>query len=352
MNLKSGWLRRGIYTLCALLIGLAGTGQARADSHAYIRNDRLQGVPAATVVVSSTSVVFGPGGGFSAIAILVKDEVVPVTGISVDHQFWQVNTRFGMGFVPASDVTVSNSGGVPVVPTNPIGTVTRSIGVVRAGPSIFTRRLATLNGSDQFFILGNTPDGSWLHISIRLGIGWIATFATDQNSQIAQTSALASVTTGPRATVVTGQLNLRAGPGLQFVSRGMLPGGSTVAILGRSEDGMWLYVTTPIGQGWISSGMVITLDYSPAKTPVTAPQSQTSDQSTGRVLTGTLHLRTGPNKAFDAIGVLDANAQLTILGQSADGMWWYVNSPLGKGWVSKLYVLITGKIPNVPVVNP
>jgi hypothetical protein len=40
---------------------------------------------------------------------------------------------------------------------------------------------------------------------------------------------------------------------------------------------------------------------------------------------------------------------MPIVGQSQDRGWWLVESPYGDGWVSKLYVLVSGDASGVPV---
>jgi hypothetical protein len=42
---------------------------------------------------------------------------------------------------------------------------------------------------------------------------------------------------------------------------------------------------------------------------------------------------------------------MPIIGQSPDRGWWYVESPYGNGYVSKLYVIAEGNTSGVPIVQ-
>jgi hypothetical protein len=60
---------------------------------------------------------------------------------------------------------------------------------------------------------------------------------------------------GPSARARTlASVNLREGPGIHYRVVGGLPAGTEVTVVGRSEDGSWLFVKTKSGNAWMTGG--------------------------------------------------------------------------------------------------
>ena len=58
------------------------------------------------------------------------------------------------------------------------------------------------------------------------------------------------------ASVATGALNVRTGPGLKYTSMRTLPYGFGVQMIGRNESTTWIMIEFTDGtRGWISAGM-------------------------------------------------------------------------------------------------
>jgi hypothetical protein len=70
----------------------------------------------------------------------------------------------------------------------------------------------------------------------------------------------AADTGGPlTATVNTGHLNFRTGPGVTYSIITSYPRGTMVTLMGRNSAGNWVYVTAPSGQaGWMHAGYLAT----------------------------------------------------------------------------------------------
>src|SRR5689334_1240488 len=75
----------------------------------------------------------GPSRGFWVLGTATNADALPVTGQSADHQFWQVSTRFGLGWLWFLDVNVTNGNAVPVADTSNVGFITAGIVAVRGG---------------------------------------------------------------------------------------------------------------------------------------------------------------------------------------------------------------------------
>ena len=65
---------------------------------------------------------------------------------------------------------------------------------------------------------------------------------------------------GEPAVTATANLNVRAGPGTEYVSYGLLQPGQSAQVVGVSDDGSWYAINCPQctdGVGWVSADYVI-----------------------------------------------------------------------------------------------
>jgi len=88
------------------------------------------------------------------------------------------------------------------------------------------------------------------------------------------------------------------------------------------------------------------IEHSPTRPPATAPATL-QHQVTG-MATDILNIRAGPGLSYAVKGQLQQGDQITILGKSADGIWWQCD----RGWVSSTYIQVTGDVSAVPVSTP
>ncbi|MCB9459827.1 MAG: SH3 domain-containing protein [Anaerolineaceae bacterium] len=65
------------------------------------------------------------------------------------------------------------------------------------------------------------------------------------------------VVTGNRVVVNTGYLNVRSGPSAGFGVVATVPGGTELAVVGRTADGVWFYVEGGFGRGWLNNQFVL-----------------------------------------------------------------------------------------------
>jgi N-acetylmuramoyl-L-alanine amidase len=143
-------------------------------------------------------------------------------------------------------------------------------------------------------------------------------------------SAIASGT----ITIAVEELNVREGPGLSYKVLKKVQKGENFPLV--KSDGDWYQVDLGSGKkGWIANWLV------------TKKESVISGSGNGIVSTNSLRVRTGPGTSFEVAGSLHKNDKVEILNQ--DGDWLEVNTPIGKGWVSKEYIQTkseksTGKI--------
>ena len=82
---------------------------------------------------------------------------------------------------------------------------------------------------------------------------------------------------------------------------------------------------------------------SPSATVSSVPQKQVS-----AVTTDVLNIRAGPGIDYAVKGQLKQGDTITIIGKSADGLWWQYSG----GWVSATYIKADGDTSAVPVNTP
>ncbi len=103
-----------------------------------------------------------------------------------------------------------------------------------------------------------------------------------------------------------------------------------------------------------TSGLLPTLDVAtstrPDNTPV-APATvapTAAPQAVTAVSTDVLNVRAGPGLNYAVKSQLKDGDTITIIGKSADGLWWQFSG----GWVSGTYVKVNGDASGVPVATP
>ena len=308
-------------------------------------------VPFARVMAARAPVYAGPGLGFWQLGALRRDVITPITGVSSDRLFWQSDTPIGKGYLRAEDVIVSSPESVPVVDPGPMGRVTTGALNVRIGPGIGAAVRGSLRQGAQFFIVGRQPDGDWLEIQSGVGRGWVKASLTDAGGVTGAGEQVPPSTQGPVAIINTAFLNVRSGPATFYTKVGTLGGGARVAIVGKTADGQWLLVEAPFGRGWINLRYVLTQNYFGSAPVVGVGAEGTTPGLEARTRT-TVNLRSGPGIGFPSLGELTGGVFLNVLGQSPDGSWWFVASPLGQGWINKSVVRTASDFSRVPVINP
>jgi cell wall-associated NlpC family hydrolase len=145
-------------------------------------------------------------------------------------------------------------------------------------------------------------------------------------------------------------LNLRDGPGAEYVGMAKLNAGVQLDLLARYDD--WLQVQAPDGQtGWVRSQYLTiqggVVDRVESVTSIPDP----SPALVGLTSERNVNLRGGPGTAYPKLGALGASLQLDLIGRHGD--WLKIRTPQGAvGWVSSELVNVGDFIARrVPVVR-
>ena len=139
------------------------------------------------------------------------------------------------------------------------------------------------------------PRGKWLVASTGIILASLAcNFSSPQASEEPTQEVITIVVTatsqpptetpagGPSA-VFKQDLNVRTGPGTAYPIQDQLPGGTRVDILGKNEDGTWLFVSYSGGTGWVSEPYTENSDTEsvPVVQAPPPPSSSSSSSSAG-----------------------------------------------------------------------
>lgn len=158
----------------------------------------------------------------------------------------------------------------------------------------------------------------------------------------------------PTATVNTGALNLRGGPGVNYPVVFSVYRGTVLTLLARNANTSWLKVALDNGvQGWVSRPYVYTV-YPLATLPVdssTIPSpAPLPVPAIGTVNTGALNVRQGPGISFPRIRALPRGAQVDLLARDSATIWLKVRLSDGViGWLNGTYILTAYPKGNLPV---
>jgi uncharacterized protein YraI len=157
------------------------------------------------------------------------------------------------------------------------------------------------------------------------------------------------------ATVTTGRLNVRSGPGTAHTILTTVDQGTTLNLLGyRNAEGNWIMVGLASGtQGWVHAGYVRTSV--PVNSLAVWNEGSSGGQppSSGPSATVTayhLNVRTGPGIGNSIITTIDRGTNLSLTHRNPEGSWVRVILPNGaQGWVHAGNIRSSVPINSLPI---
>jgi uncharacterized protein YraI len=256
------------------------------------------GVPGQPMVEAAynTAVLSGPGTNYVVYGAFLGGQTAVATGVSQDAQWYVISIPVaagGIGWVSAVYVMPSNTSGLPVVAAPPVPPSTAMVPpgssdpqatalvqtYVRTGPANNYPAYGFAKAGSTGRVLGKSQDGLWLTVRldptiVGLGYGWVEAAFTQQSNTGSVPVVAAPNTTPPpvnptpppagtaSATAVD-YVNLRNGPGTNYLIVGIAPPGATGEVTGKSQDGAWWQVKVPAtvtaeGVAWVSADWVTT----------------------------------------------------------------------------------------------
>jgi uncharacterized protein YgiM (DUF1202 family) len=235
-----------------------------------------------------------PNGSGNNRPILSEGQEAFLVGISRDSNFVQIQLGDGTtGWVPFGAV-VTRSGTptddvdftqFPAVSPSTVGTLGQGGGAapanvpaafsldtphvvinasflnVRSGPGAQFTIVTTLSGGTEVAVLGMTPDSVWYLVRGAFGDGWVnSEFAIFRGSiatvPLIPYSSAAGALSNPTA-IISGSVTLYAAPGTNFGVIGTLSGPIEVAVVARTNDGVWVQLNTALGYGWAVASQIV-----------------------------------------------------------------------------------------------
>jgi uncharacterized protein YraI len=148
------------------------------------------------------------------------------------------------------------------------------------------------------------------------------------------------------ATINTGALNVRSGPGVGYGKVAVVYKDQAVNLLGRNSDSSWVKVGLYNGvQGWVNSTLV-----TPSVAISSLPVLVTT--STAHVAAGNLNIRSGPGPTYTSVAVAGNGDSLVLIGRNSAATWVKVRLANGtEGWVNVTLVSTTISITSLPVLD-
>ena len=143
-------------------------------------------------------------------------------------------------------------------------------------------------------------------------------------------------------------VNLRGGPGTNFISLAVIPLGTELPVLGPKVNGDWVPVSYQGKLGFVSDQFVelkavasapqppVPMPAAPPS-PTPAPAAQQQQMRVNSV--DGVNLRAGPGLDQRVLTVIPHNARVTVVGRSADGKWAQITYSGQSGWVDTQYLL-------------
>ena len=156
---------------------------------------------------------------------------------------------------------------------------------------------------------------------------------------------------------VRSQTELRAGPGLDFDSVGLVDAGATILLSGQDETGEWFLMENG---NWISSEALASKPSVPIVlpvqevaaevipvTPAASAPVEPAAQATAVVVrvNADANLRSGPGGTFDRVGGAGFNTEVTVVGKLATDNWYLLDTG---AWI---FGELLESAPDVPAVN-
>ncbi|MCA9914216.1 MAG: SH3 domain-containing protein, partial [Anaerolineae bacterium] len=277
--------------------GVYSTVPVVDDTSIIVTNGAADGQGGGAVAANTTSV--SSGRQVTGVALVGKDlhqspsydslilsrsvpndpnTILPLLGASTDDAgniWYLVNVpNIGMGWMDGVDFRALECG------TDQVGIITRETPITFDGISTQDSYLLSVNtegylvGIRGDFVLFELLDGTVglvnrdaytsrpdSVVSVCSDLPGVTTSAnttgTTSSNTTATTSAVQPAVSGNHVVVNTGNLNIRSGPSAGFSVVATVPGGTELAVAGRTADGIWYFVEGNFGQGWVNSQFVL-----------------------------------------------------------------------------------------------
>ncbi|WP_129629229.1 SH3 domain-containing protein [Candidatus Oscillochloris fontis] len=219
-----------------------------------------------------------------------------------------------------------------VVPATITGDVVR----MRNGPGLAYDDVNRINGGSSVEVVGRYEE--WLQVrqANDPAIYWVAAELVDiPEAVIYALNVVPSEQIPPPpppkiGVVVEEGLNLRDGPGTNYVSMARMSAGQELTLVQQYQE--WFLVEYGTQYGWVTRDFLNIVDGVVERVPVAQTVPDPNPPLVGMVLENSVNMRKGPGSAYDRVATINAGAQVSLLGKYKD--WYKVQLSDGtKAWI-------------------
>jgi len=243
---------------------------------------------------------------------------------------------------------------------------------VRSGPGTQYDIIGQLNSGNEVHITGRSDDESnWLRIDFQGSDGWVAYFTVTILGDVSSLDIVSpranpdAAPVRPVATPITTQasssifvtayrrVNIRSGPGSEYISVGNLEAGSSADVTGRSKDNEWLRINFGSMSGWVAffvvslTGSLENIDIVEASAGALTEEPQNILEIVTRYNT---NLHEQPTLDSLILDIIPFKTTLQADGRSDEsGAWLHVSYNDHDGWLLSALANIDGNITDLPI---
>ncbi len=249
---------------------------------------------------------------------------------------------------------------------------------VRSGPGVEYSVVTTVSQGNVVNLLGRNVNGTWAYIQTATAVvGWVnasseyispsvpisslpvvipttttptatptGTIPPTQTPTPTATSTPVPIS-GAHATIATGALNVRSGPGLAYSVVTTVYQGNVVSLIGRNANSTWAKIRLSNGtEGWVNAARsYITPNVAISSLPVVAPADPPASSATAVIATGALNVRSGPGVTYSVVATTYQGHTVQMLGRNANSSWVKIRLSNGtEGWVNAASTYITPSV--------
>jgi uncharacterized protein YraI len=347
---------RAVLLLVAILLGLTPfllTPAPQADAQSG----------GAVVVVNTfrLNLRTGPGVQYQTIGELVGGETYAVEAISPDRIWFKISgTPAGTGWVRGRFTIFRGDIDSVPVDAGPYGALVPNVFIVNINIPAFDRPggriIGTIQGGgQQYSVVGRSFDGIWIQLQTSLGIVWAQSASGafrgqwfDLDITFGQEAAVTFQAEQEVVVVNAFRLNVRTGPGVEFLSLGTVEGGDQFRVIGISPDRIWFRVTgTPFGDGWVRGRFIIFRGDIEAVNVVEGPYGQLQPET----FVMDVFIPVFDNIEGQQLGLLTPSEYI-VTGRSFEGGWIRIQTAdFGNVWTQLSRGFFRGDFFDVPIIT-
>lgn len=261
-----------------------------------------------------------------------------------------------ISLVPLSDV---------LAPTIVGATIAADAVRMRNGPGLAYDEVNRINAGEGVEVLAR--HGEWLQLRLEgdANLYWVASELVDIPEAVLYTldqvpTEMIPPPPPPKIAVVREQnLNLRDGPGTNYVSMARMSAGQELTLIQQYNG--WFLVEYGTQYGWVTDEFLNIVPGVIERVPEATTVPDPNPPLVGTVLENSVNLRRGPGSAYDRVGSVNSGTGVSLLARHRD--WYNVQLSNGtRAWVfsdllrvspmAARRVPVTNNIPALPVRTP